>query len=89
MANPDYKLCDVCGGKVHVASIFAATGREQDASGNGYDTVGEYFDLCPLHMRLAVVNLLKSAANPRVEDYEAGKRLIECVRRNATHWKDK
>lgn len=79
MAKPDYRLCDVCGEKVTTESVFAATDRESDPSGNGYNTVGEYFDLCPVHMRMIVVTFLDSPHNRGVEDHDAGKRLIECV----------
>jgi hypothetical protein len=82
MSKPDFRLCDVCGSKSVEGEVFAATGREQDASGNGYNTVGSYLDLCPKHMRLAVMMLLTDSKNHRVEDYDAGDRLIQWVARN-------
>jgi len=81
MAKPDYRLCDICGEKTTATPIFAATDRVRDPSGNGYETEGSSFDLCQCHLVGAITILLNSPSNSRVHDYEAGKRIVEWVRK--------
>lgn len=46
------QICDICGSSDRVKTERFVVGRERDASGNGYDSVEEEFDLCIEHRRM-------------------------------------
>lgn len=78
--KPDFNLCDICGAKTTTSPIFACTDRRMDAAGSNED-VGETFDLCPVHMNGALAIFLMDDGF-RGYNHDAGKRLIEFVRRH-------
>lgn len=90
MAEPNYLLCDICGKQVDRRSrIFVAVGFSRDAAGGPSPDHGEYLDLCSLHLASAVMVLLQEKNNPTVHNHEAGKRLMEWVKKLQSARKEK
>lgn len=77
MAMPDYRLCDVCGGKCQ-SSLFVET----NYAFNGVENVsdGEHLDLCGKCAVECLKAMLKLPNNHRVNDHDAGNRLLEWVK---------
>ncbi len=50
--------CDQCGEEVSYASIEAAVGTQQGV--NGTETAYDLVDLCPIHLRMALAELVQT-----------------------------
>ena len=75
MADPNYRLCDICGAQVATADrLSVATGWIYGGPSTeaGYDRL----DLCPTHMACAIRMLLEVPGKGMVNDHDVGKRLM-------------
>lgn len=86
MADPTFKLCDICGATVDASLRLCniAVGESPDPSGNGYQTDCVRLDLCPKHLADAVFMLLRDPKRPGCKNHEMGLRLVEWAREQAS-----
>lgn len=83
--NPDFYLCDICGGKLpEKLRFFVTTGRSWNGVENEDD--GEHVDLCHTCAVAALQELLTHAIGPgpAAVDEHQGKRLLAWVKRRKT-----
>lgn len=78
MADPKFKLCDICGDRTNYETrLYVTIGWSSCPAGGPSEKSQEIIDLCDKHLSSAVMVLLKDG---KVENEESGKRLVEWVR---------